>query len=75
MAKKDKSYSQWISHLKEKIRSSQIKAAGRVMPTWCNCKELGKEIVEKKKRRYGVKFPVVVGERSKAEFPNVVVFL
>ncbi|MGK2861134.1 MAG: PDDEXK nuclease domain-containing protein [Chitinophagaceae bacterium] len=71
MAKPAKVYHQWLQQLKERIRSSQIKAALRVNAELLSLYwDLGKEILNKEKNAgWGTGFLPTLSNDLKAEFP------
>ena len=73
MVKPDKAYKQWLLHLKERVRSAQIKAALKVNAEllalyW----DIGKEILDKETNAgWGAKLVEQVAKDLSAEFPEV----
>jgi predicted nuclease of restriction endonuclease-like (RecB) superfamily len=73
MIKSVSAYRHWLKQLKDRIRSSQIKAAIKVNTELLNLYwELGKEILDKeKKAEWGIKLISRLSEDLLEEFPDI----
>lgn len=73
MLKPTKAYLHWLQHLKDRIRSSQIKAAIKVNTELLNLYwDLGREIIEKEKEtKWGNKFIEQLSKDLLTEFPDM----